>query len=469
MAENISLHELNNKIRNTLSEAFPENLWVVAEINELKINNSGHCYLELIEKDKHTQEVKAKARATIWSYTFRLLKPYFETTTGRSFSSGLKVLLLVKIEFHELYGYSLNILDIDPVYTIGDLAVQRKETIEKLKAEGIFDMNKSLILTSLPSKIAVISSETAAGYQDFIHQLNDNPWGYVFYTKLFPSIMQGNDAVESITRALDKIYPYESFFDAVVIIRGGGSQTDLSCFDDYWLANNIAQFPLPVITGIGHDKDESVTDLVANFNLKTPTAVAEFLISRYLDTETELTELYNRIIEEGKIILEDNKTLLQQISIQLLPLVQNTITSQVRLINQLSGRTKWNMDLFFQAKVNYLQNLLTSLQFYINNRFLKNSIKLNGLKKNLNYLSGKLYSTEYQKLDSIRHSTELLNPNNVLSRGYSLTYCSGKVVRNTAKLKEGQTIVTKFFRGKVNSTIKKIILEENNKIIHTGS
>jgi exodeoxyribonuclease VII large subunit len=469
LAENISLHELNGKIRNILSEAFPEHLWVVAEINELKVNKSGHCYLELIEKDKLTEEIKAKARATIWSYTFRLLKPYFETTTGRSFSAGLKVLLFVKIEFHELYGYSLNVQDIDPTYTIGDLALQRKETIEKLKADGVFGMNKDLYLPELPSKIAVISSETAAGYQDFIQQLNTNPDGYIFYTKLFPSIMQGNDAVDSITLTLDKIFQYESFFDAVVIIRGGGSQTDLSCFDNYRLANHIAQFPLPVITGIGHDKDESVTDLVANISLKTPTAVAEFLISRYMDAENELDGMYNRIMEQGKIILENNKMLLQQISIQLIPLVQNSITLQMRLINQLSGRIKWDTDLFLQAKNNNVQKRLTSLQFHVKNQFLKNSVELNSLKKNLTYLSASLFDSEYHKLKSINHSAELLNPNNVLNRGYSLTYSSGRIVRSAARLKPGHMITTKFWYGKVNSTIKKIILEENNKNTSTGT
>ena len=463
MADNISLHELNNSIRDSISVAFPEQLWVIGEINELNTNKSGHCYLELIEKDNDTDEIIAKARAIIWAYTFRLLKPYFETTTGRNFSSGLKVLLLVKVEFHELYGYSLNIQDIDPTYTLGDLAIQRRKTIEKLKKEGVFHMNKELELPSLPSKIAIISSETAAGYQDFIDQLKQNPYGYVYYTKLFPSIMQGNDAVESITHSLDRIFDYGDFFDVVVLIRGGGSQTDLSCFDNYWLANHVAQFPIPILTGIGHDKDESVTDMVANHSLKTPTAVAEYLISTFLDLENDLTELYNLIVNEVNVRLEHNKKILSQISIQLVPGVQTAITRQIRMLNQFSAVFKLSTDQNINNKINYLHDKLSFIEFHLKKFFIKSSNEIFYLKKILLVLTSKFSTSQHQKLHLIGQSIGLLDPEQVLKRGYSLTFASGKIVHNASMLIKGQSITTKFSKGKASSIVKKVILEENGK------
>ncbi len=463
MADNISLHELNNNIKNSLSVAFPEQVWVVAEINELNLNKSGHCYLELIEKDNKTDEIVAKARATIWSYTFRLLKPYFETTTGRDFSSGLKVLLLVKVEFHEMYGYSLNINDIDPAYTIGDLALQRRKTIEKLKEEGVFFMNKELSLPSLPSKIAIISSETAAGYQDFIDQLKHNSYGYKYYTKIFPSTMQGNDAIESITNSLNRIYAYEDFFDVVVLIRGGGSQSDLSCFDNYWLANHVAQFPIPILTGIGHDKDESVTDLVAKYSLKTPTAVAEYLINKYLDAENNLTELYNLIVNEVNIKLDSNKKILNLISLKLVPGVQNAITRQVRILNQFSTASKLSSEQYMYNKRNYLHDKVSFLEFHIKKSFMKSSNEIYNLKKTIQFITRKFSTDQHHKLHLIGQSIGLLDPQQVLKRGYSLTYASGKIVYNASMLTTGQSITTKFSNGKANSLVKKVILEKNGK------
>ena len=272
-------------------------IWVKAEISEMTVNRSGHCYLDLIETEPGTDTVIARCRATIWSYTFRMLKPYFETTSGQAFSEGLKVLLQAKVEYHEVFGFSLNIRDIDPVYTLGDLARQRREIIRKLQDDGVFEMNKELELPVVTQRIAIISSPTAAGLQDFLDQLHNNLHQFVFYTKLFPAVMQGNEAPRSIMNALDLIFEYEEMFDAVVIIRGGGAQIDLACFDQYELAFNVAQFPLPVITGIGHDKDDTVIDMVAHTRMKTPTAVAEFLISGALQFSQQLNELKNHFIE----------------------------------------------------------------------------------------------------------------------------------------------------------------------------
>ncbi|NOQ28419.1 MAG: exodeoxyribonuclease VII large subunit, partial [Bacteroidales bacterium] len=264
MIQKFTLLELNKDIQEKIKLNYSNAVWVIAEISELNVNRNGHCYLELIEKDIITDNIISKSRATIWAFTYRMLNPYFENATGHKLSSGIKILVQANVEFHELYGLSLNITDIDPNYTLGDLAQKKAEILKKLEEEGVLHMNKEISLSSIPQKIAIISSDTAAGYQDFINQLTNNSFKYKFYTKLFPAVMQGLQAENSIINSLEKIYEYEDFFDAVVIIRGGGSQSDLSCFNNYLLSANIAQFPLPVLTGIGHDKDESIVDLVAH-------------------------------------------------------------------------------------------------------------------------------------------------------------------------------------------------------------
>jgi exodeoxyribonuclease VII large subunit len=312
MIQKISLLELNRSIQEKIKLNFPESLWVVAEISELKINRSGHCYLELIEKDAINENIIAKSRATIWAYTFRMLKPYFESVTGHELASGLKILIQVTVEFHALYGFNLNITDIDPSYTLGDLARKKAETLRKLEEDGIIHMNKELAFPIVPQKIAVISSETAAGYQDFVHQLTNNKYGYKYYIKLFPSLMQGLQAEESIIDALERIFKNEHFFDIVVLIRGGGSQADLNCFNNYLLAANVAQYPIPVLTGIGHDKDESIVDMVAYQKLKTPTAVAEYIIEKTLDFEQRIDFYKERIYDIAMDFIHHQKTKLIQ-------------------------------------------------------------------------------------------------------------------------------------------------------------
>ena len=279
--QEFSLLELNNRVKGAVLNAFPETCWVRAEMSDVRTNAaSGHCYLEFIEKSAITGQLVAKARGSIWAKTFRMLKPYFEMETGQMFASGLKVLVKVSVEFHELYGYSLTVLDIDPAYTLGDMIRKRMEIIRQLKEEGVFTLNKELPFPTLPKRVAVITSPTAAGYEDFLNQLANNKEGYPFYTKLFPALMQGERTEESVIAALDGVYRHADCFDVVVIIRGGGATSDLNSFDSYLLAANCAQFPLPIITGIGHERDDTILDMVAHTRMKTPTAVAEFLIGQ---------------------------------------------------------------------------------------------------------------------------------------------------------------------------------------------
>ena len=342
--QQLSLYQLQQQVKGSLDDTFSMPVWVKAEISEMTVNRSGHCYLDLIETGSGTDTVIARCRATIWSYTFRMLKPYFETTSGQTFTEGLKVLLQAKVEYHEVFGFSLNIRDIDPVYTLGDLARQRREIIRKLQEDGVFEMNKELELPLVTQRIAIISSPTAAGLQDFLDQLHNNPHQFVFYTKLFPAVMQGNEAPRSIMNALDLVFEYEDMFDAVVIIRGGGAQIDLACFDQYELAFNVAQFPLPVITGIGHDKDDTVIDMVAHTRMKTPTAVAEFLISGALQFSQQLNELESHFIELVNEQLEENKNRLNDAADLLSHLVNEMIVAQQNRLKiaqiQLANRTE---------------------------------------------------------------------------------------------------------------------------------
>ena len=303
----LTLYSLNNLVRNAISDAMPSRYWITGELSEVRETAVGHCYIELVQRDEETQETVAKARGTIWSRIYSLLRPYFLEQTGQPFAAGLKVLLQVTVSFHELYGYTLDVCDIEPAYTIGDIARQRQLIIKRLTDEGVIGLNKELEFPLLPQRVAVISSATAAGYGDFCDQILNNRYGFVFYPRLFPAPMQGNGAEQGVIAALDAIAGDIDNWDVVVIIRGGGATSELGCFDTYDLANNCAQFPLPIITGIGHLRDESILDIVAHTCAKTPTAAAEFLIHAMLANEATLTELQNSIATAVARRIEDEK------------------------------------------------------------------------------------------------------------------------------------------------------------------
>lgn len=305
--EPLSLYSLNNLVRNTLAQGLPSAYWVVGELSEVRETQAGHCYVELVERDEATQEMVAKARGTIWARIYSLLKPYFLEQTGERFSVGLKVMLKVTVVFHELYGFSLDICDIEPAYTLGDIARRKQAILNRLKAEGVIDLNKELPFPALPQRIAVISSSFAAGYGDFCDQLMNNPYGFVFYPHLFAAPMQGNKVEQGVISALDRIAENIGSWDVVVIIRGGGATSDLSCFDTYDLANNCAQFPLPIITGIGHQRDDTVLDAVAHTRAKTPTAAAELLIHAVAAQSAMLEDVSARLGVAARSVLETRR------------------------------------------------------------------------------------------------------------------------------------------------------------------
>ena len=335
--DSLSLLELNGLVKRSLEQCLPDEYWIQAELSDVRSNTTGHCYLEFVQKDSRSNTLLAKARGMIWSNVYRLLKSYFEETTGQPFTSGIKVLVKVTVQFHELYGYSLTVLDIDPTYTIGDMARRRREILLQLEEEGVLTLNKELEVPVLPQRIAVISSATAAGYGDFCHQLQHNSSGYYFYTELFPALMQGNQVEDSVLAALDRINSRVNEFDVVVIIRGGGATSDLSGFDTYLLAASCAQFPLPIITGIGHERDDTVLDSVAHTRVKTPTAAAELLIQR-MDEATEQLEMLSVQLQQGAYALLEREQRRLEIIQSNIPSLVNRKLADARFVLLTTGK-----------------------------------------------------------------------------------------------------------------------------------
>ena len=430
-SEVLSLSELNEQVSEAIKEWLPGTYWVQAETSDVRVNaSSGHCYLEFVEKDRKTNQLVAKARGTIWARIFNTLKSYFEEATGQTFVSGLKVLVKVSVEFHKLYGYSLTVHAIDPSYTIGDLVRKRKDIVRRLQEEGIFDLNRELPLPALPQRIAVITSPTAAGYEDFVNQLVNNKAGYPFYLKLFPAIMQGEKAEESIIAALDRICVHLAHFDAVVLIRGGGSASDLNCFDSYLLASHCAQFPLPVITGIGHERDDSVVDMVAHTRMKTPTAVAAFLIGQMDEQADELNGLQQWICAKASAFLSESQTELKWIMSQLPSIV---ITKIER------NRTR----LFTFAKD------LSAAHLYVE----KQHSAVTKIQQHLQNRIATLLSGKNQELHLHEQFLKMASPDYILKKGYTLTLKDGKMVKQASELIAGDEITTRFVDGELRAVV----------------
>ncbi|MCB0661434.1 MAG: exodeoxyribonuclease VII large subunit [Saprospiraceae bacterium] len=406
----ISLSELNDFIRRVLALNFAEPLWVRAEINQVN-QSRGHWYFNLVEKGED-QQIQAKVDGVLWANTYRKLRVKLGMTLEELLQDGVEVLLLVNVDFHERYGLKVVIEDIDPAFTIGKLAIKRQETLRKLKAEGLLEKNKAVTLPPVLQRIAVLSSETAAGYADFVQQLHNNNFGYAFSTRLFPVAVQGIKVVEEITGTLESLQKDYDWFDAVVIIRGGGSKLDLIGFDEYEVGRAIANSALPVLTGIGHEIDESVADMVANHALKTPTAVAEFLIQRNLLFENEMINLGQDIhriaqalVKQELLVLEGKK-------------------------QQISGAAKYRL----QMEHLNLQNHFKSVQ-----------------------TEGKRSSTQAGlQLDFIEKQIKLLSPDRILERGFTLTTDKeGNIITSGKNLSDEAVLQTHFKDGKVTSKVIK--------------
>jgi exodeoxyribonuclease VII large subunit len=451
--EHISLFELNNNIKEQLKDAFPSTYWVVAEISEIRTVRSGHCYLELIEKDTDSDQIKAKARATIWAFTFRMIKPYFETSTRQTLSAGLKILVKVSIEFQEVYGYSLNVKDIDPTFTLGDIARRKLEVIRQLQEDGVMEMNKELELAEVPQKLAVISSPTAAGYEDFINQLENNSEGYKVYHKLFPAVMQGEEAETSIIAALERIYAHEQLFDAVILIRGGGSTADLMCFDSYNLAFNIAQFPLPVLTGIGHERDESVADMVAHTRLKTPTAVAEFILERIGLFDAYLSDLKEQFVTETKHLITNEAHRLELAAQRFQPIVSKAITKKKQYQINAAHRLDFTVKNYFDKQKSFFSHVKESVHYLTKKQLRSNHQNLQFITTRLKLETRAYFNNQKQSIKLAERTIELNDPTNILKRGYSLTYNDNQLIKNIRSIQPGNEMLTCINEGEIISPV----------------
>ena len=340
--QHITLQQLQQRIKGTIEQALPLPVWVAAEISELKVNYSGHCYLELVEKSDQPSArsnaaiPKAQARAVIWRSQYQMISAYFRATTGRTLEAGMKILAKVTVNYHELYGLSLQISDIDPAYTMGEVEREKQLTIEQLKADGVWDMNREQTLPLPVQHVAVVSSASAAGYRDFMQELKSS--AYSLRTTLFEAVMQGQAAEDSLCEALEQVAERMEEFDVVVIIRGGGSVSDLSCFNSYRLCSYVAQFPLPVITGIGHDKDTSVADMVAHTPLKTPTAVAAWLVEGLATIEAWLNDALASVTTAATAALQREHLRLERIKGDMTQLAQGSIIQRRMRLEMLQGQ-----------------------------------------------------------------------------------------------------------------------------------
>ena len=330
-----SLRQLNLLVREAIEDALPDEYWVEAELSECR-ENSGHCYMELIEKDERSNTPVARASAKCWRQTWLMAKPYFERTTGQPLRAGMKVLLRVYAQFHEAYGFSWIVTDIDPTYTLGDMARKRQEIIRQLKEEGVFDLQRELHIPTFAKRIAVISAQNAAGYGDFCRQLEDNDYGFRFEVTLFPAIMQGEQVETSVISALNNVYERIHDFDVVCILRGGGASADLSGFDTLVLAENVAQFPLPIITGIGHDRDESILDMISHTRVKTPTAAAAFLIDHLRNVWERISQLAMLIPTLALRVLSESRHRIELLENRLPVAIERRMTTQRNLLENLT-------------------------------------------------------------------------------------------------------------------------------------
>ena len=449
-----SLLELNRLVRETLTSNLSQTFWVTGEISELKEHYSGHCYLELIQKDEDSSSIVARARATIWSYSFRMLKPYFESTTGRKLTPGLKVMVLAQVTFHEVYGYSLNITDIEPTYTIGDLELKRRETINRLIADGVFEMNREQQLDMLPNRIAVISSPQAAGYEDFRKQLLGNRNGYRFSIKLFEATMQGEDAEASIVDALSMIYNQLDEFDLVAIVRGGGASADLSCFDSYTLSNHIAQFPLPIFTGIGHEKDTTVADLVAYKSVKTPTALAEYLIDVVGEAEQQYTYQKDRLIELSAEYVDISTSRLIELGSELKSTCQLIIFQNTNKLTKTWSALPSLAKLYIFRGATTVKNLETQLNSSTKRFFITQKYLIPDYRKVLKTLSIQKMTSNYKRIEFMERMLATINPANTLKKGYTITKVDGKAAKSASEIMQGNLITTIFWDGEVKSIVK---------------
>lgn len=428
-----SLLEVANSIQKTINARYTSSYWVKAEMNKLNhYSHSGHCYPELVEKKDN--KVIAEMRAVLWKGNFDKINAQFLKTLNEPLKDGIKILFLTQINFDPKYGISLNILDIDPSYTLGDLEKEKQQNIIRLKNENLFDKNKTLQLPLIPQRIAIISVETSKGYADFLNVIDNNQWNYKFFHMLFPSLLQGDKAPSNIIEQLHKIRKVNHHFDLVAIIRGGGGDIGLASYNNYDLAKAVASFPLPVLTGIGHATNETVTEMVAHSNHITPTKLAESLLQKFHDFSVPVQRAEEQIIYQARMVLNENKFNLKNEMKFFKSLTQNILNQNNSLLNQLP----------------------ITLSREIKNLIKENKLYLDQNSEHIKKDAQQLLKYQKQRLDSLEKNVEILDPINVLKRGFSITKFNGKSIKNPNDLEIGQNVETILYEGEFISKIEKI-------------
>ncbi len=409
MSDSLSLSALMNRIAEAIASSMADSVWLRAELSDVHRNANGHCYLTFVEKDANTGKLLAQCKGIIWARNFWLIRDAFEQATGQTLQPGLKVLVKVNTNFSPAYGLSLIVWDIDPTYTLGEMARRRQEIIRRLTEEGMIDMNRQVPFPTLPRRVAVISAKGAAGYGDFCQQLNNNQWGIPFYIHLFPAVMQGALTESSVIEALNRIYDHCDLFDVVVIIRGGGATFDLASFDSYDIAVNIANFPLPVVTGIGHERDTTVLDAVAHTSVKTPTAAAALLIDVMGDQLALVGTLQDNLLEGVNSRLRDHQLRLTQATLSLASLRAAKITP------------------------------------------LRQQLAITG--ERLRLLPSQRLQNAFTALTHLNDLIALVQPEHILRRGFSVTRSNGRVITSPEEITEGATLETQLASGTITSTV----------------
>ena len=427
----LSLYELNTLVSSVLSLDLPDDYWVEAELSEAR-EVRGHCYMELVQKDEASNTPIAKASAKCWASRWSILRPMFERVTGQRLHAGMKVMLRVKAQFHAAYGFSWIVSDINPEYTMGDLMRRRQEIIKQLKAEGVFDLQRELTIPAFAQQIAVVSSDGDAGYGDFCRQLADNAQGYRFTVRLFSATMQGEAVEQSVIAALNRIYEEQDVFDAVVIIRGGGATSDLSGFDTLALAENVANFPLPIITGIGHDRDESILDMVAHTRVKTPTAAAQLLIDNLSRTDQLIESLRQRIVRTTQQRMHTEQVRLKAVA-ERIPV----------LFSLVSVKEQARIDRLSRQVLNAVARRIDTARQ-----------RVERLEVRLADTVRRLLTDEQHRLQMLEQRIEAENPERLLRRGYSITTYEGHAVHDASQLPKGAVVETRVEKGAFKSKVE---------------
>lgn len=452
----LSLTEFNNLFRETVELNFPDEFWVIAEISELNVNARGHCYIDFIERDELSGKINARQRATVWAFQYSLIKEHFEQNTGQGLGAGLKVLVKVRVGFHVLYGLSFNVLDIDPAYTLGDQARHREQIIARLENDGVIDMNQHAEMPEVIQRIAVVSSQTAAGYGDFFEHLTKNSDNYHFHIELFNATMQGDQTSRSVVAALDAIYQRESDFDVVLIIRGGGSRSDLVSFDDYDIAFMISQSPIPVLTGIGHERDHSVADMVAWQAFKTPTAVANFIIDKASDFGHKLDGYSNVLVMLLQNTVTQYQNSLARMNQSLNAGVKAyTGTEQIflgRRVELLHG----NVNEYFKQHGRHLKNYFVELKQVNALANARKYMLFDNYAHSLSFAVRNVFSQCHHSLDIQHQRAMSKSPSTVLKAGYGFVTQNGKRINGVENLKTSDNINVAFIDGIARCVVSEV-------------